>query len=71
MAVTGAAGEAPPASEQVVVVAEITVRRLSLQAAGGGAAEQEGAETKPVEKAASADSEQATTETDGEEGTRL
>ncbi|XP_032385541.1 LOW QUALITY PROTEIN: E3 ubiquitin-protein ligase HECW2 [Etheostoma spectabile] len=62
---------APPAGEHVVVVAEITMRRLSLQAAGGGAAEQEVAETKPREEAGSADSEQVTTETDGEEGAHV
>lgn len=47
---------------------EITVRRRSLQAAGGVADEREGEETKPGEEAGSADSEQVTTETDGEEG---
>lgn len=67
---TDAAGEAPPAFEQQVVE-EISVRRLSLQAAGGMAEEQEGEETKPHEEAGSADSEQATTETDGEEGIQL
>ncbi|XP_034741880.1 E3 ubiquitin-protein ligase HECW2-like [Etheostoma cragini] len=61
----------PPASEHVVVVAEITMRRLSLQAAGGGAAEQEVTETKPREEAGSADSEQVTTETDGEDGAHV
>lgn len=44
------------------------MRRLSLQAAGGMAKEQEGEETK---EAGSADSEQVTTETDGEEGIQL
>lgn len=43
------------------------MRRLSLQAAGGVAEEQEGEEAKPHEE--SVDSEQVTTETDGEEGT--
>lgn len=47
------------------------MRRLSLQASGGVAEEQEGEETKPHEEAGSADSEQVTTETDGEEGTLL
>ncbi|XP_058478594.1 E3 ubiquitin-protein ligase HECW2 isoform X1 [Solea solea] len=74
-AVTEAEGEAPTTSEQVeVVVEEVSVRRLSLQAAGGVAGEQEGAETKPAEEAAAAssvDSEQATTETDGEEGAHV
>lgn len=70
VAVAEAAREAPPASEQAEV-AEVSVRRLSLQAAGGVAEEQEGEVTKPVEEAGSADSEQVTTETDGEEGTAL
>lgn len=43
------------------------MRRLSLQAAGGVAEQQEG-EAKPSEEAGSADSEQVTTETEGEEG---
>ncbi|KAK2839452.1 hypothetical protein Q5P01_013192 [Channa striata] len=51
--------EAPAASEQEDFE-EIGVRRLSLQAAGSLAEQQEGEETKPV------DSEQVTTETDGE-----
>ncbi|XP_049449382.1 E3 ubiquitin-protein ligase HECW2 isoform X3 [Epinephelus fuscoguttatus] len=63
---TEAAGEGPPPFEREVVE-EIIVRRLSLQAAGGMAEEQEGEETKPHEEVGSADSEQATTETDGEE----
>ncbi|XP_029967456.1 E3 ubiquitin-protein ligase HECW2 isoform X2 [Salarias fasciatus] len=51
---------------------EIGVRRLSLQAAGGGAEEPEEEERKPPhEEAGSADSEQVTTETDGEEGTHV
>uniref|UniRef100_A0A3B4G048 HECT-type E3 ubiquitin transferase n=1 Tax=Pundamilia nyererei TaxID=303518 RepID=A0A3B4G048_9CICH len=65
----GAAAEAPPpppTSEQQEVE-EISVRRLSLQAAGGVAEQQEG-EAKPSEEAGSADSEQVTTETEGEEG---
>lgn len=66
--VTEAAREAPPASGQEEVEG-ISVRRLSLQAAGGVAEEQQGEETKPNEEAGSADSEQVTTETDGEEGT--
>ncbi|XP_049449380.1 E3 ubiquitin-protein ligase HECW2 isoform X1 [Epinephelus fuscoguttatus] len=67
---TEAAGEGPPPFEREVVE-EIIVRRLSLQAAGGMAEEQEGEETKPHEEVGSADSEQATTETDGEEGTHV
>uniref|UniRef100_A0A3B5BMR5 HECT-type E3 ubiquitin transferase n=1 Tax=Stegastes partitus TaxID=144197 RepID=A0A3B5BMR5_9TELE len=59
-------GQAAPASEQVEVE-EISVRRLSLQASGGVAEAQEGEETKPSEEAGSAESEQVTTETDGEE----
>ncbi|XP_044222095.1 E3 ubiquitin-protein ligase HECW2 isoform X1 [Thunnus albacares] len=70
VAVTEAEVEAPSAGEQEEVE-EISVRRLSLQAAGGVAVEQEGEETKPPEEAVSADSEQATTETDGEEGTHV
>lgn len=65
--VTEAEGEAPAANAQQEVE-EISVRRLSLQAAGGVAEEQEGEETRPQEEAGSADSEQVTTETDGEEG---
>lgn len=67
VAIAEAEGEAPPAGEQVEVE-EVSVRRLSLQAAGGMAKEQEGEETK---EAGSADSEQVTTETDGEEGIQL
>ncbi|XP_030613934.1 E3 ubiquitin-protein ligase HECW2 [Archocentrus centrarchus] len=64
--------EAPPSlpSEREVEVEEIGVRRLSLQAAGGVAEQQEG-ETKPCEEAGSADSEQVTTETEGEEGAHV
>ncbi|XP_070694010.1 E3 ubiquitin-protein ligase HECW2 [Pempheris klunzingeri] len=68
--VTEAVGEAPPASEQEVAEA-ISVRRLSLQAAGGPADIPEGEETKQHEEPGSADSEQVTTETDGEEGTHV
>ncbi|KAI3356563.1 hypothetical protein L3Q82_017761 [Scortum barcoo] len=68
--VTITEGEAPPASEQEEAEG-ISVRRLSLQAAGGVAEEQEGDEAKPNEEAGSADSEQVTTETDGEEGTHV
>ncbi|KAL3056772.1 hypothetical protein OYC64_019286 [Pagothenia borchgrevinki] len=60
-----AAGAPPPVSEQVGE--ELSVRRLSLQAAGGMAETQEGEETKPCEEAGSADS----TETDGEEGSHV
>lgn len=60
-------GEAPPASDQVEVE-EVSMRRLSLQAAGGTTTEQDAEETKPLEEAGSAESEQVTTETDGEEG---
>uniref|UniRef100_A0A3Q1F3N3 HECT-type E3 ubiquitin transferase n=1 Tax=Acanthochromis polyacanthus TaxID=80966 RepID=A0A3Q1F3N3_9TELE len=63
-------GQAPPASVQEEAE-EISIRRLSLQAAGGVAEEQEGEERKPSEEAGSADSEQVTTETDGEEGTHV
>ncbi|XP_035800372.2 E3 ubiquitin-protein ligase HECW2 isoform X3 [Amphiprion ocellaris] len=63
-------GQAPPASEQEEAE-EISIRRLSLQAAGGVADDQEGEERKPSEEAGSADSEQVTTETDGEEGTHV
>lgn len=60
-------GEAPPPIEQVELE-EMGQRRLSMQAAGGVAEEQEGEGAKPQEGAESADSEQVTTETDGEEG---
>uniref|UniRef100_A0A3B4YGB5 HECT-type E3 ubiquitin transferase n=1 Tax=Seriola lalandi dorsalis TaxID=1841481 RepID=A0A3B4YGB5_SERLL len=68
--VTEAEGEAAAASGQEEVE-ETSVRRLSLQAAGGVAEEQEGEVTKPQEEAGSADSEQVTTETDGEDGTHV
>ncbi|XP_019123303.2 E3 ubiquitin-protein ligase HECW2 isoform X1 [Larimichthys crocea] len=68
VAVTEIEGVAPTPGEQVTVE-ELSVRRLSLQASGGVAEEPEGEETKPHEEAGSADSEQVTTETDGEEGT--
>nr|XP_046259018.1 E3 ubiquitin-protein ligase HECW2 [Scatophagus argus] len=68
--VTDAEGEAPPGIEQVEAE-EVITRRLSLQAAGGVAEEPEGEETKQREEAGSADSEQVTTETDGEEGTHV
>ncbi len=55
-------------TREQVEVEEVSVRRPSLQAAGGVATEQEGEETKPQEEAGSADSEQVSTETDGEEG---
>uniref|UniRef100_A0A673B5Z6 HECT-type E3 ubiquitin transferase n=1 Tax=Sphaeramia orbicularis TaxID=375764 RepID=A0A673B5Z6_9TELE len=66
-AVSEVEGEAPVGGVHEELE-EITVRRLSLQAAGGVAEEQEGEETKEV---GSADSEQVTTETDGEEGTHV
>ncbi|KAM7380894.1 hypothetical protein PAMP_004164 [Pampus punctatissimus] len=67
VAVTEAAVEAPSSSEQQEVE-EIGARRLSLQAVGGVAEEEEGEGTKPHEEAGFVDSEQVTTETDGEEG---
>ncbi|XP_051259978.1 E3 ubiquitin-protein ligase HECW2 isoform X2 [Dicentrarchus labrax] len=70
VAVTEAEGEAAPASEQAEVE-DISVRRPSLQAAGGVVGEPEGEETKPPEGAGSVDSEQVTTETDGEEGSHV
>ncbi|XP_031726021.1 E3 ubiquitin-protein ligase HECW2 isoform X3 [Anarrhichthys ocellatus] len=70
VAIAEAAGEAPPPSEPAVVE-EISVRRLSLQAAGGVAERRAGEEAKPHEEAGSADSEQATTDTDGEEGNHV
>lgn len=63
--------EAEGEAREQAEVEEVIVRRLSLQAAGGVAEEQEGEETKPQEEAGSADSEQVTTETDGEEGAQL
>ncbi|XP_028289610.1 E3 ubiquitin-protein ligase HECW2 [Parambassis ranga] len=66
-----AAGEAPSTSSDQEQAEEISVRRLSLQAAGGVAEDHEGEESKPPEEAGSADSEQVTTETDGEEGTHV
>ncbi|XP_070770383.1 E3 ubiquitin-protein ligase HECW2 [Enoplosus armatus] len=68
--VAEAEGGPPPAGAQEQVEG-ISVRRLSLQAAGGTAEGQEGEETKPQEEAASVDSEQVATETDGEEGTHV
>lgn len=68
-AVTEAEGEAPAAAEQVEDEAEEAgTRRRSLQAVGGVAKEEEGEEVKSREEGGSADSEQVTTETDGEEG---
>lgn len=64
MATAEAEGEAGGQVE----VEEVSVRRLSLQAAGGVVSEQEGEETKPREEAGPADSEQITTERDGDEG---
>uniref|UniRef100_A0A7N6F8W7 HECT-type E3 ubiquitin transferase n=1 Tax=Anabas testudineus TaxID=64144 RepID=A0A7N6F8W7_ANATE len=66
-AVTEAGGDAPAASAQEEVE-ENSVRRLSLQAVGGVAEEQEGEEAKAHKDAGSVDSEQVTTETDREEG---
>ncbi|XP_045911019.1 E3 ubiquitin-protein ligase HECW2 isoform X1 [Micropterus dolomieu] len=65
--ITEAEGGVPPAGVQE----GISVRRLSLQAAGGVAEEQEGEGTKPHKEADSVDSDQVTTETDGEEGTHV
>ncbi|XP_047226983.1 E3 ubiquitin-protein ligase HECW2 isoform X3 [Girardinichthys multiradiatus] len=62
---TEAGGEPPAVSEQVEE--EISVRRLSLQATGGGDEEQEGEETKTREEVGAVDTEQVTTETDREE----
>ncbi|XP_037542761.1 E3 ubiquitin-protein ligase HECW2 [Nematolebias whitei] len=67
---TEAEGEAPPPS-QCQEVEELSVRRLSLQATGGGAEEQEGEETKTREEAGPIDSEHITTETDEEEAARV
>lgn len=58
-----AGAEAPAASEREEV--EISVRRMSLQAAGGMAEEQEG---EAIKVPGSVDSEHAATETDQEEG---
>uniref|UniRef100_A0A1A7WN20 HECT-type E3 ubiquitin transferase n=1 Tax=Iconisemion striatum TaxID=60296 RepID=A0A1A7WN20_9TELE len=62
-------GEALPASEQEEVE-ELSVRRLSLQATGGGAEEHEGEESKR-EEVCSIESEQITMETDREEGAHV
>ncbi|XP_077393047.1 E3 ubiquitin-protein ligase HECW2 [Festucalex cinctus] len=48
---------------------EIGTRKLSLPAAGGVTQDANGDESKPHEETGSAESEQVTTETDGEEGT--
>lgn len=63
-----AQGEAPTSGGQAEAE-EAGTRRLSLQAVGGVAKEQEGEELKSGEEGGSAESEQVTTETDGEEGT--
>uniref|UniRef100_A0A1A8IQJ1 HECT-type E3 ubiquitin transferase n=1 Tax=Nothobranchius kuhntae TaxID=321403 RepID=A0A1A8IQJ1_NOTKU len=60
-------GEAPPASEQIE---ELSARRRSLQATGGGTEEQEGEGSKR-EEVCSMESEQVTMETDGEEGAHV
>lgn len=63
--ITEPEGEAPAgAGEQE----EVGMRRLSLQAVGGVTKEREVEEVKTQEEGGSADSEQAATETDGEEG---
>lgn len=59
-----AEGEAASALESQ----EIVVRKLSLRAAGSMTEEPDGDESKPHEETGSAESEQVTTETDGEEG---
>ncbi|XP_070831864.1 E3 ubiquitin-protein ligase HECW2 [Chaetodon trifascialis] len=66
-----AAAEAEGEAREQVEVEEVSARRLSLQAAGGVAEEQEGEETKRQDEAGSADSEQVTTETDREEGSHV
>ncbi|XP_077946828.1 E3 ubiquitin-protein ligase HECW2 [Gasterosteus aculeatus] len=66
-----AIAEAPPPSEPAAVGAEVSARRLSLQAAGGVPERRAGEEAKPVEGASAADSEQVTTDTDGEEGAHV
>lgn len=68
VAITEAEGEAPAAGEQVEAK-QAGMRRLSLQAVGGVTKEEEeGEEVKSRDEGGSADSEQVTTETDGEEG---
>lgn len=65
-----AVGESASAN-QVQESGEIVERRRSLQAAGGVAEEQvAGAESKTPKEAGPVDSDQVTTETDGEEGRR-
>ncbi|KAM9851364.1 E3 ubiquitin-protein ligase HECW2 [Aulostomus maculatus] len=66
-AVTDAEGDTSPSGQQEDMQ-EISIRRLSLQATGGVAEDLEGEETKLHEEMGSVDSEQITTETDGEEG---
>ncbi|KAF7667298.1 hypothetical protein LDENG_00068720 [Lucifuga dentata] len=68
--VTETEGEAPPASGQEPGE-EIHERRPSMQAARGMADEPEGEGSKPHEEAGSMESEQVTTETEGEEGTHV
>ncbi|KAM9710687.1 E3 ubiquitin-protein ligase HECW2 isoform 3-T3 [Menidia menidia] len=62
--------EVPPGREREEIE-EIRVRRLSLQAAGGVAEEQEKKEAKTQEDVASLDSEQVATETEREEGSHV
>ncbi|XP_061579798.1 E3 ubiquitin-protein ligase HECW2 [Cololabis saira] len=62
--------DAPSTSGQQEVE-QLSVRRLSLQAAGGVAEEPEGKETKTSEEVGPVDSEQVTTETDREEGAHV
>ncbi|KAM9804738.1 E3 ubiquitin-protein ligase HECW2 [Neosynchiropus ocellatus] len=62
-------GVEPPGEEEVVL--EVSVRRLSLQAAGGGAEQPHQEETKLQEEPGAVESEQVATETDGEEGTTV
>uniref|UniRef100_A0A8C8DIU5 HECT-type E3 ubiquitin transferase n=1 Tax=Oryzias sinensis TaxID=183150 RepID=A0A8C8DIU5_9TELE len=68
-AVSEAEGDAPPAREEGEVE-ELSVRRLSLQATGGVDEEQEGEETKTREAVTTDESQQATTDTDRDQGTQ-
>ncbi|XP_026152270.1 E3 ubiquitin-protein ligase HECW2 [Mastacembelus armatus] len=69
-AITSAERKALPANN-IEEVEEVSVRRLSLQAAGGVAGEQDREEAKTHEESGSVESEQVTTEANGEEDTHV
>ncbi|XP_061547809.1 E3 ubiquitin-protein ligase HECW2 isoform X3 [Phycodurus eques] len=65
----GVCPEAEGEAASAPALEEIGMRKLSLQAKGSVAEELDGDESKPHKEMGSVESEQVTTETDGEEGT--